>query len=291
MDYLYKIKSLWPIPNHFSIPTDIFTKEENQIFKLTTKPKAKPSFLNIKSIMMEIDENFKVTTTIKNNKEGIKESFTYPILDSHIVEYIFTFSNEANLNRYTSHSSVYLLERLIKKSLLKKDFELNVLTCLYISSKLFNSNQFEIGELHKLSGNTYSNSDILNHEKYIISSLGYNVINRDELLLDKAGVVLEMVKNIIIHEVYSFLYDLVGECCDLIYESQYFRFIDVNFNMFLSIGIVNCSFVILTKTTGTTPLLYRLSQIGMVSIEDIVLLTEKLLKFILGNEVYKKYNF
>jgi hypothetical protein len=279
MDKLYKINFLWPIANHYNIPVTTFCNNDNDMMVVSSKRNINLKSINV-SMLIHIEENY----LSKKNK-------TIHALDSNIIEYIFQFCIEANLNKYTSHSVIYLIERLLSKEFIKTNFELVLLTCIFLMGKIYDSKIFTLSELHQLSGNSYSNIDIINQERKILEFLDFKVINRDELLLDKVGILCENVKNIINKELIDDFNEICFESTDLIFENEYMRFIEMNYKLFLAAGILNSCFIILTKTTGITPLVIRLSILINCSSEDILLLTEKILKVLLRKETFKKFNF
>ena len=280
MDKLYKINGLWPIANHFNIPVTTFgNNDETDSLVLSSK-----RYFNLKNIKISLLIHIEEHYLSKKNK-------TLHALDSNVIEYIFQFCIEANLSKFTSHSCIYLIERLVSKGFIKNNFELVLLTCIFLMAKVNDSKLFSLSELHQLSGNSFSNIDIITQERKILDFLEFKVINRDELLLDKVGILCENVKNILNKELIDDFNEICLESTDLIFENEYMRFIEMNYKYFLAAGIINSCFIILTKTTGITPLVIRLSIIVNCSSEDILLLTEKILKILLGKETFKKFNF
>jgi hypothetical protein len=218
----------------------------------------------------------------------------YSALDPAIIEYIFQFALEANLSKMTAHGSINMIEKIVnnhKQIIIKDDFELLILAVLFLNSKLFDVCPISLSMLHQISGNSYSNSNVLNQESHILNTFNFNVMDREVLLIDKIGMLCENLKAIFDIQFYEFMSEVSFEISDLVFESQQLRYYELNKKMLLAAGIINTSFVIITKTTGVTPLVIRLALIVLVTTDEIMAITDKVLKFVLGKDIYKKFTF
>lgn len=268
MDSLYRYSNLWPVSSHFNIPSSDFMGGET----------LKGQFLN-------------------QEEDAVKRQITKInslALDPILIEYIFQFALEANLSKMTSHGSIYMIEKILnnhKQIIIKDDFELLVLAVVFLNSKLYDINPISLSLLHQISGNSYSNSNVLTQESQILNALNFNIMDRESLLIDKIGMICEILKAIFDYQFYEFLAEVSFEISDIIFESQPLRYYELNKKMLLAAGIINTSFVIITKTTGVTPLVIRLALIILVTTDEIMAITDKVLKFVLGKEIYKKFTF
>lgn len=301
MNNLFKYSSLWPINNHYNIPTiDFLNFSLNDINSINN------------SYYFE-----------KNKTNNFNNYNLYYILEYQIIEYIFQFSQEANLSKYTPHAVIYFIEKLVNipneleydsflikdntyknnktslnklkikniSQLLEQNFELCLLTVIFICSKIYDVDPIKLNTLHLISSNSYSNDDIKKTEIIILKTIDYKSINRDYMLIDKVGVLCENLKPIIEDNIFEYFVDISYDITDLVISNPGVRYYDINYQLVIACAVVNTSFIIITKTTGVTPLVIRLSLLCKISTDEIIIKSEKILKVVLGKDIFKKFSF
>jgi len=55
-----------------------------------------------------------------------------------------------------------------------------------------------LSSMHKNTSNIFNNSMIIKTEKLILQNINYNLLLRDRLIVDRIGLYLESIKNLII---------------------------------------------------------------------------------------------
>ena len=60
---------------------------------------------------------------------------------------------------------------------------------------------------------------------------------------------------------------------------------------FLSVSIIQAAFMMCSMEEGKTPLLLKLALLSGYKEEEICIASKKIIKNVLGNEIYKMFNF
>lgn len=139
--------------------------------------------------------------------------------------------------------------------------------------------------------NSYSNTHIIRLERTIFQALNYNIINRDDLLIDEVGIYLESLKNIVITECFDLLKRISFDVLELTFQNPcLYRLSKLNKTL-LCAAIINTAFILITKTVGPNVFTIKLQLIAQIKLHDLNELTQKVLKNSLGKDTYKKYDF
>ncbi len=137
---------------------------------------------------------------------------------------------------------------------------------------------------------------IIQYEREILKVMNYNIFVRDYLIIDKLGLYLEIVRPLIHEKNYSKFAGICKKVSNIIYDNTELKEISL---IYLASSIIYASSVLCTKTTGKVPILmrsiyfftYTVSLLNDFPEDEIILLGMKILKTILGIELYKKYSF
>lgn len=258
---LYKIKSLWPNNFFYNIPLYDF---------------------NPTNITNLNEDNLVLYKNFQNSNININKVF---------LDFIFNFCQISFLSTETAESSILIFDYYLQNdnNYNKFDFQLIAMTCIFICSKFFDVHPISLDLLHKISDHTYNNKMILSCEKYLLNFLNYNIFIRDCLIIDRVGVFYENLKNFFDKKDINFFWELCKEICNLLYEDiNFIKKFDINL---LAAGIIQAAVVISIKREGKLPLTIKLSMLSGFKDLDILKLSKKIIKFVLGKEVYKQYNF
>lgn len=253
---IFRIKSCWPTTFINGIPLSDMLNPENRI----------------------------ETKYDSFNKSTIK-------LDVPLIDFIFNFCEVAKLSSETAHSTLILFDYYMghEKNLKKFDFQLVVMTCIFLCSKMWDIRPISLSILHKISDHIYNNSMVLNCEKYLLNLFNFDIFIRDNLLIDRVGLYLENIRNFMEENDFVKFTLLCENLVNLIFE-DYKIIKKYNLDL-LSASLIQAGFVIGTKREGKLPITIKLSIISGVDENEMMKLSKKIIKFVLGKEIYKQFNF
>ena len=212
-------------------------------------------------------------------------------LDLPIIDFIFNFCEVAKLSSETSESSLILFDYYMshEKNLTKFDFQLVAMTCIFLSSKICDIRPLSLSILHKISDHIYNNSMVLNCEKYLLNLFDFDIFIRDNLLIDRVGLYLENIRNFMDENDFIKFTFLCENLVNLIFED--YKIIKMYDLDLLSSSLIQAGFVIGTKREGKLPITIKLSIISGVNEDEMIKLSKKIIKFVLGKDIYKQFNF
>ena len=254
---LHKIRSCWPTKLIYNIPLSELMLKKNLI---TSKYK-----------------NVLKTSNIN--------------LDPDIIDFIFFLVDNQNLSLETAESSVIILQYFLKnnKSQYKFNIQLLTLVSVFICSKIFDIKRFSLAHLHQISEYKYNNKVVLKCEFEILTTLNYDIFLRDNTIINKVGLYLESIKDFFEQKDFNILEETCTQFIKLLYEDM--KMVK-NYGIdFLSVCVIQAGFMMCSMEEGKTPLLLKLSLLSDYKEDDICIVAKKIIKIVLGNEVYKMFNF
>lgn len=225
---------------------------------------------------------------ISKYKDVLKNSV---IIDPDILDFIFYLVENQNLSLETAEASVIVLNYYIKNSKNPKKYNLQLLTMVsvFICSKIFDVRRFSLSHFHRISEHKYNNKMVLKCETDILKTLNYDFFIRDNTISNKVGLYLETVRDYFEEKDFLILKETTEEFIKLLYEDmKLIRNCDLDF---LSVSIIQASFMMCSMEEGKTPLLLKLALLSGIKEEDICIISKKIIKNVLGNEIYKMFNF
>ena len=221
-------------------------------------------------------------------KDVIKDSV---ILDSDLLDFIFYLTDNQNLSLETAEASVIVLHYYLKNSQSPNKYNLQLLTMvsIFICSKIFDVRRFSLGHFHQISEHKYNNKMVLKCEADILKTLNYDLFIRDYTINNKVCLFLETVRDFFENNDFFILKETTEEFIKLLYQDmKLIRNYDLDF---LSVSIIQAAFMMCSMEEGKTPLLLKLALLSGFKEEEICIASKKIIKNVLGNEIYKMFNF
>jgi hypothetical protein len=221
-------------------------------------------------------------------KDVIKDSV---ILDSDLLDFIFYLTDNQNLSLETAEASVIVLHYYLKNSQSPNKYNLQLLTMvsIFICSKIFDVRRFSLGHFHQISEHKYNNKMVLKCEAEILKTLNYDLFIRDNTINNKVCLYLETIRDFFENKDFLILKETTEEFIKLLYEDmKLIKNYDIDF---LSVSIIQAAFMMCSMEEGKTPLLLKLALLSGFKEEEICIISKKIIKNVLGNEIYKMFNF
>ena len=225
---------------------------------------------------------------ISKYKNAINNSVT---LDSDLLDFIFYLTDNQNLSLETAESSVIVLHYYLKNTQNPNKYTLQLLTMvsIFICSKIFDVRRFSLGHFHQISEHKYNNKMVLKCEADILKTLNYDLFTRDNTINNKVCLYLETIKDFFENKDFLILKETTEEFIKLLYEDmKLIKNYDIDF---LSVSIIQAAFMMCSMEEGKTPLLLKLALLSGFKEEEISIISKKIIKNVLGNEIYKMFNF
>jgi hypothetical protein len=220
-------------------------------------------------------------------KDVIKDSV---ILDSDLLDFIFYLTDNQNLSLETAEASVIVLHYYLKNSQSPNKYNLQLLTMvsIFICSKIFDVRRFSLGHFHQISEHKYNNKMVLKCEAEILKTLNYDLFIRDNTINNKVCLYLETIRDFFENKDFLILKETTEEFIKLLYEDmKLIKNYDIDF---LSVSIIQAAFMMCSMEEGKTPLLLKLALLSGFKEEEICIISKKIIKNVLGNEIYKMFN-
>ena len=221
-------------------------------------------------------------------KDVIKDSI---ILDSDLLDFIFYLTDNQNLSLETAEASVIVLHYYLKNSQSPNKYNIQLLTMvsIFICSKIFDVRRFSLGHFHQISEHKYNNKMVLKCEAEILKTLNYDLFIRDNTINNKVCLYLETIRDFFENKDFLILKETTEEFIKLLYEDmKLIKNYDIDF---LSVSIIQAAFMMCSMEEGKTPLLLKLALLSGFKEEEICIISKKIIKNVLGNEIYKMFNF
>ena len=212
-------------------------------------------------------------------------------IDPDLIDFIFFLTDNQNLSLETAESSVIILQYFLKnaKNVSKYNLQLITMVSVFICSKIFDIKRFTLAHLHQISEYKYNNRMVFKCEFDILKTLDYDIFLRDNTLVNKVGLYLETIRDFFETKDFDILEETTHQFIQLLYSDL--KMIK-NYGIdFLSVGIIQAAFMMCSMEEGKTPLLLKISLLSGYKEEEICLGAKKIIKSVLGNEVYKMFNF
>ena len=225
---------------------------------------------------------------ISKYKDVINNSVT---LDSDLLDFIFYLTDNQNLSLETAESSVIVLHYYLKNTQNPNKYNLQLLTMvsIFICSKIFDVRRFSLSHFHQISEHKYNNKMVLKCEADILKTLNYDLFMRDNTINNKVCLYLETVRDFFENKDFLILKETTEEFIKLLYEDmKLIKNYDIDF---LSVSIIQAAFMRCSMEEGKTPLLLKLALLSGFKEEEISIISKKIIKNVLGNEIYKMFNF
>ena len=225
---------------------------------------------------------------ISKYKDVINNSVT---LDSDLLDFIFYLTDNQNLSLETAESSVLVLLYYLKNTQNPNKYNLQLLTMvsIFICSKIFDVRRFSLSHFHQISEHKYNNKMVLKCEADILKTLNYDLFMRDNTINNKVCLYLETIRDFFENKDFLILKETTEEFIKLLYEDM--KLIKNYDNDFLSVSIIQAAFMMCSMEEGKTPLLLKLALLSGFKEEEISIISKKIIKNVLGNEIYKMFNF
>ena len=212
-------------------------------------------------------------------------------LDSDLLDFIFYLTNNQNLSIETAESSVIVLHYYLKNIQNPNKYNLQLLTMvsIFICSKIFDVRRFSLSHFHQISEHKYNNKMVLKCEADILKTLNYDLFMRDNTINNKVCLYLETIRDFFENKDFLILKETTEEFIKLLYEDmKLIKNYDIDF---LSVSIIQAAFMMCSMEEGKTPLLLKLALLSGFKEEEISIISKKIIKNVLGNEIYKMFNF
>lgn len=212
-------------------------------------------------------------------------------LDPTLIDFIFQFCKVANLTSETAQASLLAFDYYInnEKDLKKYELQLVAMTCILVCSKMFDMNSLSLNTLHRISAHIYNNAMVLNCEQHILTTLDYDLFFRDNLIIDRVGLFLENVSFFFDEKDFKQFTHLCYKISNLLFEDM--KMIKgVDFNL-LCAGIIQAGLVIATKREGKLPITIKICIISGTKDDDVLKISQKIIKHCLGKQIYKQFTF
>jgi hypothetical protein len=225
---------------------------------------------------------------ISKYKDILKNPVT---LDLDLLDFIFYLVDNQNLSLETAEASVIILNYYLKnsKNPNKYNIQLLIMVSVFICSKMFDVRRFSLGHFHQISEHKYNNKMVMKCEADILKTLNYDLFIRDCTINNKVGLYLETIRDYFENKDFLILKETTEEFIKLLYEDmKLIKNLDIDF---LSVSIIQAAFMMCSMEEGKTPLLLKLALLSQFKEEDICIASKKIIKNVLGNEIYKMFNF
>ena len=225
---------------------------------------------------------------ISKYKDSIRNSL---IFDPDLLDFIFYLVDNQNLSLETAESSIIVLNYYLKNSKNPDKYNMQLLTMvsIFICSKIFDVRRFSLAHFHQISEHKYNNKMVLKCESDILKTLNYDFFIRDYTINNKVGLYLETIRDFFENNDFLILKDTTEEFIKLLYEDmKLIRNYDIDF---LSVSIIQAAFMMCSMEEGKTPLLLKLALLSGYKEEEICIASKKIIKNVLGSEIYKMFNF
>ncbi len=178
-------------------------------------------------------------------------------IDTNLLDFIFQFCTVANLSRETAQGSVFFFEYFIHNiyDISKHDVQLIAMTCILVSSKMFDVKPLSMSTLHRISAFVYNNTTVLCAENIVLKMLNYDLFVRDRLIIDRVGLYLESARFLIDGKDFDKFSELCYKVSDLIFEDS--SILKENEFSLLCAAVIQASIVIATRREGKLPITIR----------------------------------
>lgn len=120
---------------------------------------------------------------------------------------------------------------------------------------MFDVKPLSLSTLHKISAFVYNTQMVLNSEKIILKVLNYDVLVRDNLIIDRVGLLLENVKFLMDEKDYIKFTNLCFKVSDLIMEDA--SLVKENDQNLLCAALIQACIVISVRREGKLPITVR----------------------------------
>ena len=225
---------------------------------------------------------------VSKYKDAIKNPI---ILDTDLLDFIFYLVDNQNLSLETAESCVIVLYYYLKhsKNPTKYNMQLLTMVSIYVCSKFCDVRRFSLSHFHQISEHKYNNKMLLKCETDILKTLNYDLFIRDYTICNKVFLYLETIKDFFENKDFIILKETSEEFIKLLYEDmKLIKNYDIDF---LSVSIIQAVFMMCSMEEGKTPLLLKLALLSGFKEEEICITSKKIIKYVLGNEIYKMFNF
>ena len=253
---LHKIRSCWPTKLIYGIPLSEMMYPKNLI--------------------------------VSKYKDVIKNSI---VLEPDLLDFIFYLTDNQNLSLETAEATIIVLLYYLKNAKNPNKYNMQLLTMvsIFLCSKIFDVRRFSLGHFHQISEHKYNNKMVLKCEADILKTLNYDLFIRDYTINNKVCLFLETVRDFFENNDFFILKETTEEFIKLLYQDmKLIRNYDLDF---LSVSIIQAAFMMCSMEEGKTPLLLKLALLSGFKEEEICIASKKIIKNVLGNEIYKMFNF
>ena len=253
---LHKIRSCWPTKLIYGIPLSEMMYPKNLI--------------------------------VSKYKDVIKNSI---VLEPDLLDFIFYLSDYQILSLDTAEATIIVLLYYLKNAKNPNKYNMQLLTMvsIFLCSKIFDVRRFSLGHFHQISEHKYNNKMVLKCEADILKTLNYDLFIRDYTINNKVCLFLETVRDFFENNDFFILKETTEEFIKLLYQDmKLIRNYDLDF---LSVSIIQAAFMMCSMEEGKTPLLLKLALLSGFKEEEICIASKKIIKNVLGNEIYKMFNF
>lgn len=242
-----------------------------------------PIFNNIPVTDMLSDSNKKES----KYKEFQKSSKT---IGNKTIDFIFSICKYYGLKLETAEASIIsLIKYLDTTTNSKYDYNLIVLTIIFLCSKMFDLKHLPLSILHEISEHSYNNAIVLSCENHLLRNLNYDLYLRNTLLSDKVGLYLECIRNYYTEKDFSFINKTTQDFIKMLYlDMKLIK--SIQFNL-LAVSVIQAVILISSLEEGRNPVNLKLAALTGYSVNEIMDTGKKVLKNVLGHEAYKMFNF
>ncbi len=171
------------------------------------------------------------------------------------------------------------------------DVFLLILISLSLSSKLFETKYFNTNEIHSFSQHKYNNSQILKMEILILESFKFEFFTLDRLTgLNKLTQCVYLVHSLIPRDKFEFF----AKTAEVVFEMVVIKRYKIKHEfpiILLIISIIQVALIILTQTVGQFPAVWKLQNLFLIDESQIFSLSRKILKIVLGKEIFNQLDF
>ncbi|KAL4504072.1 hypothetical protein ABPG72_022702 [Tetrahymena utriculariae] len=236
-----------------------------------------PSFYGIK-----VTEFLKHNLNEKRHEEYVKKSNIN--IPADLIAYIFQCSELLEVETIVHFHSIHLFHFYLERNPqeLKSDLQLVCLVCLMLSSKLYEKCQICADNIIYISNYSYT--------KQVLTSFNFQITLRDELLIDKVMIFLKLLEPLAVSNTLEAFMKLSIQLIESLYQDFLYikNFPDINL---LATSIIQCASVLLTKHTGTMPIILRLSSLIKQNHLTVLQVSHQIFKKILKKEFMKGFSF
>lgn len=206
------------------------------------------------------------------------------------IDFIFSICEYYGLKLETAEASILSLIKYLEKPTNNKyDYNLTVLTIIFLCSKMFDLKHMPLSILHEITEHSYNNALVLSCENHLLRSLNYDLYLRNAMLSDKVGLFLECIKNYYDEKDFLFISKTTGNFIKMLYiDMKLIK--NVQFNL-LAVALIQAVILISSLEEGSNPVNLKLAALTGYSVNEITDTGKKILKNVLGHEAYKMFNF